>query len=294
MLSPRWAKSVDAYIACQRAEHELSEAYLDRNRRYLLAFPKVCKRAGAPVPASPRHVAAAHIRAIKLSGFWGPRTLKTLLTVLRGFLRWSRNPLAAPQVLTWRLPMEAPDCRHWIGREELTRLFRRSEGRLRVRVILQGFHGLRECEVRRMRFRDIDLATAHPTLTIRGKGRFGGRFRTIPVDPLTRHVLAEWSDGRSGDELVYPVGHSMADYELAQLGENAGTSVRVTGHVLRRSFGRLAYQAGVPLPTIQRIYGHSSLDETVRYVGVDQDEMRKGFDTFDAHMRLTGLVVKSQ
>jgi len=76
-----------------------------------------------------------------------------------------------------------------------------------------------------------------------------------------------------------------ADREFAGLGRVAGASARVTGHVLRRSFGRLAYQAGIPVPTIQRIFGHVSIDQTLHYIGVGQEEMTEGFAVFDTHMR---------
>ncbi len=52
-----------------------------------------------------------------------------------------------------------------------------------------------------------------------------------------------------------------------------------------RSRSPLAYQAGVPVPTIQRIFGHVSIDQTLHYVGVDQEEMTEGFAVFDQHMR---------
>jgi hypothetical protein len=38
-------------------------------------------------------------------------------------------------------------------------------------------------------------------------------------------------------------------------------------------FGRLANRAGVTAPTLQRIYGYVSVDQTLHYVGVDQEEM---------------------
>ena len=137
----------------------------------------------------------------------------------------------------------------------------------------------------RLKFQDPSLALPRTTLTIRGKGRFGGKYRTIPMDPMTRAVLVEWVRQMGPDDPLFPLGHTVADGELAALGTVAGLSVRVTGHVLRRSFGRLAYQAGVPSPTIQRIYGHVSLDQTLHYVGVGQEEMTEGFAVFDTHMR---------
>jgi integrase/recombinase XerC len=157
---------------------------------------------------------------------------------------------------------------------------------------LQGFNGLRECEVRRLRVRDLSMGLPRPTLTVRGKGRFGGKYRTIPMDPMSRAVLEKWVAGKGPDESLYPVGHTVADGELAELGKVAGASVRVTGHVLRRSFGRLAYQAGVPVPTIQRIFGHVSIDQTLHYIGVGQEEMTEGFAVFDTHIRaaMEGLI----
>lgn len=107
-----------------------------------------------------------------------------------------------------------------------------------------------------------------PTLTIRGKGRFGGKNRTIPMDPMTRAALEKWVVDKGPDDGLYPVGHTVEEGELAELGKRAGASLGVTGYVLRRSFGRLPYEAGVPLPTIQRIYGHVSIDQTLNYVGV--------------------------
>jgi integrase len=102
---------------------------------------------------------------------------------------------------------------------------------------------------------------------------------------MTRAALENWVAAKRPDDGLFPEGHKVADGELAEMGMRAGASVRVTSHVLRRSFGRLAYQAGVPLPTIQRIYGHDSIDQTLHYMGVGQDEMTEGFAVFDTRMR---------
>ncbi len=282
--SRRWASEAEEYVLWQRQETELSPGYLARNRRYLLALPADCRRAKVIEPTRASDITREHIRAIKGCGHWGPRTLKTKFSVLRGFLRWADHPLSDGKNAVWRLPSGSPDRRAWIGRDEMVALFGKATGRVRVRVVLQGFNGLRECEVRRLRVRDLTMALPRPTLTIRGKGRFGGKFRTIPLDPMTQTVLERWVRGRGADERLYPVGHSVADGELAALGRACEVRVRVTGHVLRRSFGRLAYQAGVPVPTIQRIYGHASLDQTLHYVGIGEEEMTEGFAVFDRHV----------
>jgi site-specific recombinase XerC len=79
-------------------------------------------------------------------------------------------------------------------------LYRAAQGRARVRVVLQGFNGLRECEVRHLRVRDLSMGLPRPTLTVRGKGRFVGKCRTIPMDPMSRAVLEKWVAGKGPDE----------------------------------------------------------------------------------------------
>jgi integrase/recombinase XerD len=281
-----WTEQAEEYVAWQRQESELSEGYRRRNRRYLIAFRRDCVRAGASAPLGPTDVTRDHIRAVKGCGIWNPRTLRTTFSVVRGFLRWAGNPLADGQNPAWRLPGGSIDRRNWVGRDDMVALYRAASGRARVRLVLQGFNGLRECEVRRLRVRDLSLALPRPTLTIHGKGRFGGKYRTIPMDPMTRAVLDLWVRGKAADDRLYGIGHSVADGELAALGRAAGVSVRVTGHVLRRSFGRLAYQAGVPVPTIQRIFGHVSIDQTLHFIGVGQEEMTEGFAVFDRHLSI--------
>jgi integrase len=277
-----WTDKAEEYVGWLRQESELSEGYLKRNRRYLVAFRRDCERAGIAPAEGPTVVDREHIRAVKGCGLWGPRTLKTKFSVLRGFLRWAGNPLSDGKHPVWRLPSGSVDRRKWVDRGDMVALYHEAEGRARVRVVLQGFNGLRECEVRRLRVRDLDLGLPRPSVTIHGKGRFGGKYRTIP---MTHAVLDKWVAGKGPDEGLYPVGHTVADGELADLGKRAGVSARVTGHVLRRSFGRIAYQAGVPPPTIQRIYGHASIDQTLHYIGVGEEEMVAGLAVFDTHMR---------
>jgi len=280
-----WTDKAEEYVEWLRQECELSDGYLKRNLRYLVAFRGNCVRAGVPAPEGPTNLTRDHVRAVKGCGTWGPATLKTTFSVLRGFLRWAANPLSDAKNPVWRLPSGSVDRRKWIDREDMVALYHGALGRLRVRVVLQGFNGLRECEVRRLKVRDLDLSLPRPTLTVHGKGRFGGKYRTIPMDPMTHAVLERWVTGKGPDDLLYPVGHTVADGELADLGKKAGVAARVTGHVLRRSFGRIAYQAGVPLPTIQRIYGHVSIDQSLHYIGVGQEEMSEGFAIFDTHIR---------
>ncbi len=94
----------------------------------------------------------------------------------------------------------------------------------------------------------------------------------------------EWALGRSPIERVYQIEHSQAYADLRVLGESLGLPFPLTGHVLRRTYGRVAYHAGVPVERIMRVYGHSSIEQTLHYIGVELEAEAKDAERFDAHL----------
>jgi site-specific recombinase XerD len=83
---------------------------------------------------------------------------------------------------------------------------------------------------------------------------------------------------------LYDVGHAQADADLADLGRATDLPFRLSGHVLRRSFGRIAYHAGVPVERVRRIYGHHSVEQTLHYIGVEVEAEAQDAERFDRHM----------
>jgi len=97
----------------------------------------------------------------------------------------------------------------------------------------------------------------------------------------TARVLRSLSTEAGENALVIPLSHSGADLLLRRVAERAGfpsLGLRVSHHDLRRTFGRLAHQAGMDLVQLKNLYGHASLDQTVHYIGLDEDEMRAGLN----------------
>jgi integrase len=47
---------------------------------------------------------------------------------------------------------------------------------------------------------------------------------------------------------------------------------------MRRSCATILYKKGVPLYTISKILGHSTSDITLRYIGIDEKDIRDGLD----------------
>ncbi len=209
---------------------------------------------------------------------WSPATFALHFNALRRFLRWAHNPLAAHRGL-WAVPAETTGRRRWLAPEQLARLYRAARGREQILLALEGFNGLRRVEVLRLRVKDIDFARQR--LRILGKGRNGGKWRTLPMFSETARALRPVSSEVSEDSMVVPLSRSGADLMLRRVADRAGfpgLGLRVSHHDLRRTFGRLAHKAGMDLVQLKNLYGHRSLDQTVHYIGLDEDEMRAGLD----------------
>ena len=63
-------------------------------------------------------------------------------------------------------------------------------------------------------------------------------------------------------------------YEILNEAARAvGITERIGTHSLRKTFGYFAYKQGIDLAMIQKLLNHSSQTETLRYIGITQEQM---------------------
>jgi integrase len=219
-------------------------------------------------------VTAGMVMRVKRSTIWAPKTRNFYLQALRGFLRHEEAPLAEDRRL-WAMHAVAGP-RRYLTREQLVAVWLASRDDYdRLAVAAGGMNGLRRIEVRRLRGRDVSLDLAGSEARLEGKTGT----RTIRVGTYLRNALVALN--RSGSELFFPWKNTEYDNRLKAIGRLAGLPFNLSAHTLRRTFGRLAYRAGVPLVDIQHIYGHASPAMTAYYVGIESEEMAAGLDTFE-------------
>ena len=237
--------------------------------------PGVWERVGLiPSPTRARDVTADMVARVKRSTIWAPKTRNFYLQALRGFLRWENAPLAEDRKL-WAMNARAGP-RRWLTREQLAAVWNACRDDTdRLIVAAGGMNGLRRAEVRRLRGRDVRLDLTGSEARIEGKTGT----RTIPVGTYLRNALVAL--GRRGPELYFPLRDTAYDDRLKAVGRLAGLPFPLSAHVLRRSFGRVAYHERVPLVTLQAIFGHASPEMTAYYVGIESDEMAAGLATFE-------------
>lgn len=69
-----------------------------------------------------------------------------------------------------------------------------------------------------------------------------------------------------------PISRGQAYRILRQAAKTVGIS-NIGTHTMRKTFGYWAYKGGVDLSFLQKILNHSSQDQTLRYIGILQDDM---------------------
>jgi integrase len=109
-----------------------------------------------------------------------------------------------------------------------------------------------------------------------------GNRRRIALGDSARKALQAWlaEVGEDASGPIFPSrkgGEPMTIQRLHQLVNDwcrqAGLRGHYGSHTLRKTYGYFLYQSGTSLPLLMQIFGHSSQAITLRYIGVQQDEI---------------------
>ena len=216
---------------------------------------------------------------------WNARNL----SCLRGFLKWAGHPLA-DQVPRGRQPAPRRP-RIWYTLAELEAIVAAcSTPRERLVAHLACELMMRRVEIVRLRPEDL----LGEGVRVRGKGRYGGKPRTVPYHPYTRLVLAAFDSTRTNAPTAAARSTTSRSSRAASSGSITGSTDRGTPassllalkrsaldnvlkrveealrwegvslslefHALRRTGGRLYVQAGIaagkkPLEVLNELRG---------------------------------------
>jgi site-specific recombinase XerD len=173
--------------------------------------------------------------------------------------------------------------RVWLRTDEYTKLLSAAatSGKLRDYCILQLFlqTGVRVRELCSLDVGDVDLRGR--VLRVTGKG---SKTRDIPLEKKALAALKTWLELRGfvpTTEALFPnrFGGRLSDRSVRELlttyREAAGITKKATPHSLRHTFGSYKAKAGVPMPMLQRMLGHTKLATTQVYTHVDQVDVQK-------------------
>jgi integrase/recombinase XerD len=152
-------------------------------------------------------------------------------------------------------------------------------------VGLMLLDGLRSCEVLALELEDLQLSEAR--LRVLGKGQ---KPRVLPLAPEVRDVLQHYlrherpSGGspalflclkgrRRGQPLTRAGLRSLFRHHRRR-----SQSPRANPHRFRHTFGADMVRAGISLPALQKLMGHSHIQTTLRYIELAPEDVRREFN----------------
>lgn len=281
------------------ASTDLGEATRDkyqRNAAHFLAWLAEAREASAldgdPLadPAARDWAVRDYRRTLKNSrtrsgGRLSAATINNRLAAIDAFfsLRGSGRPDVVREHLPRPSAPRALDTRTKL--RFLRTVARDATARDRVICHLAYYAGLRIAEIVALDVADIRLSARRGSVQVRGKGRFGGKDRTVPLHTEARASLELLLDelGRpASGPLVRnrdggPLSTRAANTTVTVLGAAAGIGPSDDGeafgpHVLRHTFGTdLVRGRGdlskepVDLVTVAELMGHADINTTRRY-----------------------------
>lgn len=156
-------------------------------------------------------------------------------------------------------------------------------------VLVMADTGIRRAELCALSWGDVDISKG--LIAIReGKG---GKFRAVMAGVKTRRALLKYRrlvaseatqpviQTQSGGRMTHPGLRSM----LLRIGQRAG--IRLSPHILRRTFATLSLRAGMNPLHLQGLLGHTSLEMTNHYVQMLDDDLQvahRAFGPIDNHL----------
>jgi site-specific recombinase XerD len=165
-----------------------------------------------------------------------------------------------------------------LSRDEIARLFEITTN-LKHRALLMTVYGggLRVSEVVCLRPQDIHSGRMLIRVN-QGKGR-KDRY-TLLSARLLEELRTYWRQYRPQQGWLFPGGNGKGSLSAGAAKrifyaakERAGIVHGHGIHCLRHSFATHLMEAGVPLPTIQRLMGHASLNSTAKYLHVTSQHL---------------------
>jgi len=182
-----------------------------------------------------------------------------------------------------------------LSSKELSMLLKQSRlsKRDRAVLLLLSGTGIRMGEAINLHFQDIKYGEAIVS------GKTGQR--KVPLPDMVRAELLEIRDGHGEDEPVFWGVHPVQPLKQAGLEgivkkafQNAGIEgVRASPHTLRHTFGRLWVAGNGDLVSLQRILGHTNIQQTQVYVSLAAEELQEKSNLYNPLLSIFNQSISS-
>jgi len=113
-----------------------------------------------------------------------------------------------------------------------------------------------------------------------------GKFKKFPINSKLKPMLEKFTKGKQGDEPLFTtifknrMNRFGAYYIIKTACKQAGIKEKVGTHTMRKTFGYHHYKKFKDVAMLQKIFNHSSPMITLRYIGIEQDQIDESYTNF--------------
>ena len=112
------------------------------------------------------------------------------------------------------------------------------------------------------------------------------KFKKIPINSKIRRKLEDYTKGRRGDSPLFITYRNnrldrISVYRMLKKAcKKAKIKERIGTHTMRKTFGYHHYRTFNNIAMLQKIFNHSSMDITLRYIGIEQEQIYTSYANF--------------
>ena len=150
------------------------------------------------------------------------------------------------------------------------------------RLIVLSLHtALRISDLLSLRWSDVyDFKQKRPLKEFSLTEKKTGKSKIVAINRYVSAALKKDATNAAPQDFLFANPQTGKALQRAQAyriiraaGEGIGLTGRISCHSLRKTFGYFAWKKGISPALIMEIYNHSSLSQTRRYLGINQDDM---------------------
>ena len=205
-----------------------------------------------------------------------PASLNTILRTLQSFLRYllDEDIPICERMLEVRTLKTSEALPRDLSLTQLNQLLEQANSFDYAWMLLMSHSGLRTCEIRDLRWGDVDLCRR----TLHIEESKGLRSRVVFLSPPTLEALKQLPK-ISEHIFTYnnqPLNNRYYQSRLKTLGNKCG--IQVTPHQLRHTAATMLLNAGMSVFAVQALLGHKYVDTTVRYARTYDATVAKDYE----------------
>ena len=113
-----------------------------------------------------------------------------------------------------------------------------------------------------------------------------GKFKKFPINSKLKPVISEFTRGKDLEEPLFKtifnnrMDRSTAYRIIREACNKAKIEANIGTHTLRKTFGYHHYQKFKDIVILQKIFNHSAPQVTLRYIGIEQEQIEESYHNF--------------